>query len=314
MRKASMFICSLMMCLMLCALPIDPSKVVGMVGASADNTASSEASSTSIVQTADAITGTYVIDEYGLFSESEYYELASDAQQMSEVYGIGTYLLVVDDIGSQSAREYAKNYYSQHNLGLGTEKSGILLLVAVDSRDYVFITYGRGVNEFSDNRIDEMDDDVKSYLSKNEWMNAAHVYYLDCDESYAYYEENGEPINNGSRYASSSSSNSGVDTVTLATCLIIVIIIAFVIARAIVKGEIRSMRTAQLAHEAGNYLNNETFQLTKSEDQFITTTRTVTKHPKPEHGDGGRFGGGLGGDGFSSIDFGGFGGSGGGKF
>ena len=44
------------------------------------------------------------------------------------------YLLTVSDIGGQNVREFAKDWYRNYDLGYGEGKSGILFLIALDSR------------------------------------------------------------------------------------------------------------------------------------------------------------------------------------
>ena len=271
----------------------------------------------------------YVIDNSGVLSSSEYSSLESKDEDMAEDYNIGVYLLFVDDIGSDSARSYAKSYYKDNNLGVGSLKAGILFLIAVDSRDYVTVTYGDaggktipdagGVDAFTDARIQNMEYDIIQHLKKNDWSGAAETYYDDAEETLAYLKENGEPMNNYrlDNSGSSSSSESEGDSLfdKLIGFLAILGIPAFA-AGTTVSSEKRAMKTAREAQEASNYLQRGSLKLNVSNDQFVNTTLTVA--PIPQHDDdddsGGAFGGGFGGFGSSSIDFEGFGGSDGGKF
>lgn len=271
----------------------------------------------------------YVIDNSGVLSSSEYKSLESKAEDMAEDYNIGVYLLFVDDIGSDSARSYAKNYYTNNNLGVGSLKAGILFLVAVDSRDYVTVTYGDaggktipnagGVDAFTDARIQNMEYDIIQHLKKNDWSGAAETYYDDAEETLDYLKENGEPMNNYRLDYSGSSSSSESEEDTLFNRLIGILAILGIptaAAGSTVSREKRAMKTAREAQEAGNYLQRGSLKLNVSNDQFVNTTLAVAPIPRHEDNDdsGGAFGGGFGGFGGSSIDFGGFGGSDGGKF
>ena len=94
-----------------------------------------------------------VMDTYELFKPEVTAELEQKAQDASAGHGVNVYLLTVSDIGGQNVREFAKDWYRDYDLGYGEGKSGILFLIALDSRDYVTITYGGGVTAFTDYRI-----------------------------------------------------------------------------------------------------------------------------------------------------------------
>ena len=91
-----------------------------------------------------------VMDTYELFKPEATAELEQKAQDASAGHGVNVYLLTVSDIGGQNVREFAKDWYRNYDLGYGEGKSGILFLIALDSRDYVTITYGGGVTAFTD--------------------------------------------------------------------------------------------------------------------------------------------------------------------
>lgn len=269
----------------------------------------------------------YVRDEYGVLSTSDRSDLESQAEAMASKYNIGVYLLVVDDVGSQSARSYAKSYYKDNDLGVGQLKAGILFLIAVDSRDYVTITYGDaggktipdagGVDAFTDARIQNMENDILKYLRNDDWTGAAKVYYQDAEETLAYLAANGEPMNNYRLNNSSSQEEDESDGLFAKLLGILAAIgIPAGVAGAKVSGEKKAMKTAREASEASSYLQRGSLELSVSNDQFVNST--VVAAPIPKHDDDdddrGAFGGGFGGFGSSSIDFDGFGGSSGGKF
>ena len=84
-----------------------------------------------------------VRDEMGLFDADTYNELEQSAEAASSGHDCDVYFRVVNDIGDANQRDFAKNYYVNNGLGSGEGKSGILFLLAVGSRKYVTITYGR---------------------------------------------------------------------------------------------------------------------------------------------------------------------------
>lgn len=102
------------------------------------------------------------------------------------------------NVGSQTAREYAKDYYRSHELGSGTQHSGVLFLVAMESRDYVTITYGSAVQAFSDARIQQIEQKVQPLLSDGENLKAADTFLEMCGDTLDYYARHGKPMPGGS--------------------------------------------------------------------------------------------------------------------
>ncbi len=240
----------------------------------------------------------FVHDNYALFSSSDLNALETQARATSEKYDVGVYLLVVDNIGQSSARDYAINYYRNADLGLGAGKSGILFLVAVNSRDYVTITYGDGINAFTDYQIEQMEDAIVSELRHDRWLDAAHTYLDLADYTLAFRAEHGEPLDYN---------NAPLDPGTIVLFILIALAIAGVVAGLWCATLYSQMKTARQAVQASQYLDRNSFALLAQDDQYITSSVVATPRASSSSSRGGFRGG-------SSIGSGGFGGSSGGKF
>ena len=124
-----------------------------------------------------------VMDTYELFKPEATAELEQKAQDASAGHGVNVYLLTVPDIGGQNVREFAKDWYRDYDLGYGEGKSGILFLIALDSRDYVTITYGGGVTAFTDYRIAQIEDKIVPMLSDGTYYKASDTYIEMCADT-----------------------------------------------------------------------------------------------------------------------------------
>ena len=231
----------------------------------------------------------YVLDNYGVLSADQSAQLESKASQISQSTGVGAYLVYVSNIGSSSVRDYAKQFYLANGLGVGSDKSGIMFLIAVDSRDYVTITYGKGVNAFTDDYISTLEDAVTEELHSNNWYEAGSVYLTQVDTAASYYAANGEAY---------------VEKPSPLFHIVIALVIALVAAFLVVSAKKSQMKTAVQATEANDYLDQGSFVLESADDQFMGTTviciKTAAESRNESHG--------------SFVDSGGFGGSSGGKF
>ena len=142
--------------------------------------------------------GTYVFDNYGLFSAEQRATLEERAAVLARRYNVGVYLLVVDkmnglDNPSSSQRTgFAVDYYRTNELGLGSGKDGIMLTLAVDSRDYVTIGYGQSVNMLSNDGIEKMEEVVKGELRNNNWYAGANKYYGAIGNQLEYFKTYGK--------------------------------------------------------------------------------------------------------------------------
>ena len=241
--------------------------------------------------------GSYVLDDYGLYDSSTRQELEQSASQLASTYGVAPYLVVVDDIGSQTVRSFAESYWLDHELGIGSDASGIMFLIAVDSRDYVTITHGTGIYAFTDYGIEQLEDAVLSYLGDDEWEDAAECYYEQCSSILAFCADKGEPFD--------SHNDPAARVVALgmafAIALLLALAVAFIVRR-ILKGQLKSVAAGS---SAAGFLAGSVV-LTAQQDVF--TGSHVSVVPLPKNDDNG---GGLGG---STVSASGFGGSAGGKF
>ena len=247
--------------------------------------------------------GSYVIDDYGLLSSETRNQLEATAKELAAQYNMGVYLLIVDNMGSMSPSSaertnFATSFYRANNLGLGSGKDGIMLTLAIASRDYVTIGYGQGSYSFSDEGIEAMEEAVKDELRDDDWEGGCNAYYSQIGDQLAYYDAKGEPWTEP-------------DLLSLLLKILATLGIPAGVAAARIRGEKAAMKTAHEQTEAANYLVKDSFALTRSNDRFINTTLIATPIPKHEDHDSG---GGFGGGGWGGGGGGGFSSSGGGKF
>ena len=251
-------------------------------------------------------TGTYVYDERGLFSSSEFDALESQGAELASKYNMGVYFLTtaymdgLSDPTSSQRTSYATTYYKEHQLGLNPTDGknygdGIMFVVAANSRDYVTIAYGQGSYSFTDKGIEAMEDAVLENIKdhRDDWYGAATTYYERIGSQLDYYARHGK-------------AQEPLDTMDWVLRIFIILGIPLIVTFVIIRKWIRDMQTAVEHSEAGNYLDRNSVHVTRANDQFVNTTLVATPKPKSNDSGGGGGWGGGGGGGFSS--------SGGGKF
>ena len=238
---------------------------------------------------------TYILDDYGLYDSSTAQELEQQAAGLASSYGVAPYLVVVDDIGGASVRSFAESYWLSHDLGLGSDTSGIMFLIAVDSRDYVTITHGKGIYCFTDYGIEQLEDAVVDYLSDDEWESAASCYLDECSRIMAFAEEKGEPLDSDN----DPSNLLFALLISLGIALLLALAVAFIVNR-VLAGQLKSVA----AGSSASVFMTGAVKVTAQRDDFTGSHVSVVPKPKNEGGGGGG----------STISASGFGGSSGGKF
>ncbi|HZK33802.1 MAG TPA: TPM domain-containing protein [Bacillota bacterium] len=117
-------------------------------------------------------------------SSDELASLQSRIDQLVPKHGLDIAIVITDDIGRKSPRDYADDYYEDNGFGIGADHSGLLLLINMGERDLYISTEGLGIRVFTDYRIDRVLDAVAPHLSSADYYNACNA-FLDQVDSYA---------------------------------------------------------------------------------------------------------------------------------
>lgn len=230
-----------------------------------------------------------VVDEAGILTAAEAQALEERAQTIKAEYGLDVAILTVPSMmGESDARAYAESQYNSQAFGAGAERSGILLMLSMQYRDYALIAHGEGNNVLTDYGNEKMADSFLSYFGEDDWYGGFSD-YLDTADDYCHrYYVDGEAYDVGT-------ANRGFIFVCIA--------IASVAAGAIgVAAMVQSMKNARRQTHAEYYVDRSEGQngltLTGQSDDYIFSQTIVTHRPKPQ--DNGGFGGtSIGGGGFS---------------
>ena len=103
---------------------------------------------------ADGAQLSYITDDAGILTASETASLEKAAQHIAQRYGVGIYLVTVNDacrIDSRGTYEAAYTYYHRNSLGAGAERNGAILLLSMNDRAFAHFYYGEK-SEYAFNR------------------------------------------------------------------------------------------------------------------------------------------------------------------
>ena len=239
--------------------------------------------------------GIYIYDTYGLLTDEEAVTLQNRAQEISEEYDCGVYIVTVADYSDygRSVRGAAENIFRDNEFGLYNDNSGILLLLSMDDRDYFVYTNGYGTYTMSQWGDDNFDAPMLSGFRANDWYAGFEGYLDSCDAALEYAGTTYDPADYDA-YGNLVSRGPNIGQ-CIATGVIVGVIGSFIICM-IMR---RKMRSVAKATSAANYVLQNSLNIYQADDVFTHTTQTRVKieSDSSRSGGGGRPSGGGGGHG-----------------
>ena len=237
-----------------------------------------------------------IVDNVGVLTSEQVDGLTQTASDLRDLYEMDVVIVVVTDLDGKSAQDYADDYYDYNGYGVGDDYSGMLLLIATESRDWWISTCGEAIYVLTDYGIESIFSDFAGYLSVNDYYHAFET-YLDCLPEYfdAYYS--GNPIDGYSgNYSGPGSYTPGDadDTVYYEDDSFGIFEILFsLVAGCVVDGIAVLIMSAQMntklpQNSARNYLNQSSYQLHGHSDMFLYSNVTkVRRESSSSSGSGG---------------------------
>lgn len=204
----------------------------------------------------------HVTDTAGLLTEQQCQELESYCAEITARYGCGVYIATVDDhrdYGSDDVFTVTYELYHDNQLGVGSERDGLILLLSMAQRDYALFVYGDGA-EYAFDTYGQicLEEAFLPELGENDWYGGFTAYAQTCEEYLALAAE-GNPVRENPTFAIVM-----LTGVSFAVALVVVLIL-----RSGMKNVHR--QTAAAAYVSG------ALKLTGKFDRFTHKTTTRTK-------------------------------------
>lgn len=241
---------------------------------------------------ADTVFGN-VVDDAGLFSNTQRAQLDQAAQVLSEQYGIDVFLVTKDTLNGETAVDYAESLYAGGNRGWWESENAILFLLDMGQREWFISTGGEAVYIFTDYGLEQLGAVVVEYLSQGLYYEAFSAYLNELPDYFDAYQS-GSPIDG---YLNNNSGNYSVnaeDTVYYpqnGEVNILISILSGLIVAGIVLIIMRSsMNTRRDQRNAQDYIATGSYQLYKQRDLFLHSQ--ISKVKKQQSNTSGSRGGG----------------------
>lgn len=203
----------------------------------------------------------HITDDAGILTAEQDGELEAYAESISQDYGVGIYVVTIDDYEDyyDSVYETAWQIYHAYDLGEGADRDGVILLLSMDNRQFATFFYGPQAEYAFDKHGQEMLEDwfLDEFHADN-WASGIYGFLSGCQEFLQKAAE-GDPVRR--------SPWGTLGLIALGSAVFALIICV------LLKGKMKSVRKAV---HAGAYVSGE-LQLTASRDQYTHTTETRTK-------------------------------------
>ena len=210
-----------------------------------------------------------VVDEADLLTADEEKALDAKLAAVEQSHKVRILIGTMQDTGGAALGKVANNVVDQIPADNGT----IVLLLSMKERDWYISTDNKMRVRITDGKgVDYLSGEFLPDLKEGKYAAAFTTFAATTDEMLTYYEKEGEP------YDPANAFNLMAFGIALACALILGGIIYYMLYE--YEGNVRS------AAEADAYLNHDSFQLTRSEDDFLYTTVTRRAKEKKESSSG----------------------------
>lgn len=118
-----------------------------------------------------------LVDNADCLTDSEEETVRSLLSEISARWDMDVVVLTVPRLDGRSAEAYADDYYDYN----GYDEDGVLLLVAVESRDWAISTTGYGIKAVTDYGLEYMAENVTPFLSRGYYETAFTNFANICD-------------------------------------------------------------------------------------------------------------------------------------
>ncbi|MBQ4347148.1 MAG: TPM domain-containing protein [Firmicutes bacterium] len=204
---------------------------------------------------------------------------------MAKRYLFDIVLVTTYGTDGKDIKTYTEDFFDFNGYGYGENYDGLIFAIDMQAREFWSAGTGIGVDVFNNSVIDDLTDIVTPYLSDGEYYEAMDAYldeaafYLEMDlgaqGDYKGSEDYDYSLSFGDYFARSAKNLWLVWII----CIVVGIIVANVMRV--------SLKTVKRQPEASQYLKEGSFDVTNSEDMFITSTISRVKIESNKGGGGG---------------------------
>ena len=242
-----------------------------------------------LLVTCMALASSRVIDDAGLFSQSEIAQMEELIAAIQDAYQMDVVVLTSYDAKKNDTQDFADLYYENHGYGIGDDDAGLLYLIDMNNRVPCISTTGAMADYITDSRLEELFDCSYDQLRAGQYGQSTLTLLRKLESflkagrqegSFRYDRETGK------RLSGVYNPLTGSETLV---ALLAGLGVAFIMYRAV---------TSRYSLKGGTYrynlVENASCKLTRNDETFLRQTVSVVRHNSNSGGGGGGSHGGSG--------------------
>lgn len=241
-----------------------------------------------------------ITDDAQLLTPDQLQELCGLVRELTAQYQTDFVIVTVESLDGKSPEQYANDFYDGNNCGFGQNRDGILMLLAINSRDYYFLTNGTPTQKLAQaGGIAALEDKVVPHLSSGDYYTAFRTFLETASDIIAHPTSapgaTSPTYNDDFIYIGFDDIPTTADRLQRVGVFAVIGLIVGFVTTFLMK---RSMKTARRKANATDYVRPGSFQLTRQQDLYLYRTRTCVRvQSSNSSSGGGRSGGSRGGGG-----------------
>lgn len=203
-------------------------------------------------------------DNAGLLSASEAEEVTAALEQVSNKYNVDIAVMTTYGTNGIDIMTFSDQFFLDHGLGTGTDRSGVLLTLDMEGRQWHISTHGEGILAFTDYGIEQCGERIRSYLSSGAYADGFKEYANVADE-YFEQERAGTPVDNYGGAAERKAPGTG----TYILAVVVSLLAGFGISFAITGSMKRKLKSVVRQTSANAYADQGGLKLRENTDRYM---------------------------------------------
>ena len=212
----------------------------------------------------------WVQDDAGLLSSEEEDALEKECARVSEVHGMGVYIVTTPDFGGGDIKNWQRQIFTEYGLGADCADSGVMLAISMAARDWGLVGFGEAQGAFTTYGRERMGELILDDLSDGEFYDAFARYVSMADDYLTAYEE-GKPYTEDHHYG---------EGWRIPLIIGVSFLLSLAVSLVIVLTWKKSMNTRVRRDGALEYMREGSFQLSNRTDRFLYHTVSRTRRQK----------------------------------
>jgi uncharacterized protein len=223
-------------------------------------------------------------DEVGLLTEQQVSELTAKLDEISMRQQFDVVVTVTHSTGGKSPRLYAADFFEDYGFGFGENRDGIILMLAMEYRDFAFVTTGYGLYAFTDPGQEYMEKLFHPYLRSDEFFEA-FIAFADAADDLLRRARDGERYDYGNiPLTAQERQNARI------WAAVISLVIAFIVPALVTAMWTNQLKSVRKKDFACDYIKQGSMVMNIQQDIFLH--RNVVRTPRQQNtgsGSGGSF-------------------------